>query len=65
MNFEGVVSLKYNNRNQSCCELITVIPVMTYVSSLLFRVVKATYLGDIFCEVAEITAPYTWDIGVK
>lgn len=45
--------------------VITVIPVMTCVSSLLFRVVKATYLGDIFYEVAKITAPYTWDIGVE
>lgn len=45
--------------------VITVVPVMTCISSLLFRVIKATCFGDIFYEVAKRTAPDTWDIGME
>lgn len=45
--------------------VITIIPVMTCINSLLFRVVKVTCLGDTFCEVAKKPAPGTWDIGVE
>lgn len=46
--------------------VIIVIPVMTCINSLLFRVSKAACLGDIFyIEVAKKPAPDTWDIGVE
>lgn len=45
--------------------VILVIPVMTCTSSLLFRIVKASCLGNILYEVPKKPAPDTWVIGVE
>lgn len=52
MNFEDVQTVI-----EIRLPMMTVIPVMTCESSLMFRVGKVTCLGDLFYNVARKTAP--------
>lgn len=45
--------------------VIIVIPVMTCISSLLFRIVKASCLGNILYEVPKKPTPDTWVVDVE